>query len=120
MSLENTTFAPYNSSNYKKCSNSNYVTNHMYSSDLRKPEYIPQTYPNGYVTDPSYYLAYPYWGAGYLYYRPYYQSPTGAGIINGKCVDGVAASAVTNFNNSVANAFYPGLTCRDIYGRQRK
>lgn len=88
--------------------------NSVYSNDLRPVNWYPYQYPFGYYTDPSYYLAFPYWGSGYLYYRPYYQSPSGAGIINGKCVDGVAASAVTNFDNSKSNAFYPGRTCKEI------
>lgn len=82
--------------------------------DLRPVDWQPQQYPHGFQTDPTYYMRYPYWGSNYIYYRPYYQSPTGACVTDAGCTEGVAASGCLNFDNSRANAFYSGKSCQEV------
>lgn len=84
------------------------------STDMRPAEWQPQQYPMGFQTDPTYWMRYPYWGSNYIYYRPYFQSPTGACMTDNKCIEGVAASGCMNFDNSKANAFYSGKTCSQV------
>jgi hypothetical protein len=90
------------------------LSQHEYTTDLRPTEWRPVDYPSGIFQDPTYYMRYPYWGSNYLYYRPFYQSPTGACVQDTHCIDGVAASGCMNFDNSKAHAFYSGKSCRDL------
>lgn len=94
---------------WRRLSQSRYSPN-----DLRPVDWKPVDYPVGTKIDPTYYMRYPYWGSNLLYYRPFYVSPTGACVQDHKCVDGVAASACMNFDNSKAHAFYSGKSCRDL------
>lgn len=90
------------------------LTQHQYGHVSLAPAEWKPVQTGTIYTDPLNYYRYPFQGANYIYQRPFYATPTGACIMHGKCINGVAASSCNNFENDKANAFYSGKTCRDL------
>lgn len=85
-----------------------------YGSVLRNADYYPYNYPFGYSVDPTFWLYSKAWGAGYLYFKPFYAEGSGACVQGDRCIDGTSALACPNWDSSKANAFYTGKSCQEL------